>query len=254
MTSTMTRLQKSQTLQGRREAGSLAWLALLGLAFVCGSARADDAPAAGGLGAQIATSGTNKGAPACSACHGANGEGQDGAGIPRLAGLDAAYIARQFASFEDGSRSNDTMKFIVTNLTAADRDAVAKYYAALPAPKLATSMTPVNAAGQELAQRGAWGVGVPPCASCHGAQGQGVGASFPPLAGQPSSYIVSQFNAWRDGSRHNDPMGLMHGIATRLSDAQIADVAAYYAMLSAQSGPPNASATSKSPTDGKVVQ
>jgi cytochrome c553 len=42
---------------------------------------------------------------------------------------------------------------------------------------------------------------------------------------------VSQLKAWKDGKRTNDPLHLMTGISGKLSDGQIAAVAAYYATL-----------------------
>ena len=43
----------------------------------------------------------------CGACHGVAAQGNPGLKSPRLAGLDAAYIKRQFAHFRDGVRGND---------------------------------------------------------------------------------------------------------------------------------------------------
>lgn len=40
----------------------------------------------------------------CGACHGSTAEGNDVLGAPRLAGLDAAYLKRQFAHFKRGVR------------------------------------------------------------------------------------------------------------------------------------------------------
>ena len=40
----------------------------------------------------------------CSACHGSNGFGNEALAAPRLAGLPAAYAARQFAAFKSGRR------------------------------------------------------------------------------------------------------------------------------------------------------
>ena len=40
----------------------------------------------------------------CGACHGGAAEGNPALKAPRLAGLDAAYIKRQFANFRDGVR------------------------------------------------------------------------------------------------------------------------------------------------------
>jgi len=44
----------------------------------------------------------------CSACHGTSAEGNPALNAPRLAGLDAAYIKRQFAHFRDGVRGTDS--------------------------------------------------------------------------------------------------------------------------------------------------
>ena len=43
----------------------------------------------------------------CGACHGGKAEGNPALNSPRLAGLDAAYIKRQFAHFRDGVRGTD---------------------------------------------------------------------------------------------------------------------------------------------------
>ena len=43
----------------------------------------------------------------CGACHGGAAEGNAALKSPRLAGLDAAYLKRQFAHFRDGVRGTD---------------------------------------------------------------------------------------------------------------------------------------------------
>lgn len=43
----------------------------------------------------------------CGACHGGSAEGNPALKAPRLAGLDAPYIKRQFAHFRDGVRGTD---------------------------------------------------------------------------------------------------------------------------------------------------
>ena len=43
----------------------------------------------------------------CGACHGGTAEGNPALKAPRLAGLDAPYIKRQFAQFRDGMRGAD---------------------------------------------------------------------------------------------------------------------------------------------------
>jgi len=68
------------------------------------------------------------------------------------------------------------------------------------------------------------------CAACHGALGASVSDTIPNLAGQKSRYIETQLKALRDGTRKNPIMGT---IAAQLSDADIANVAAYFSSLQA---------------------
>jgi cytochrome c553 len=185
-------------------------------------------------GREIAANGNGNNAPACSVCHGAQGAGQPDAGYPRLAGLDSEYLLEQLNAFADGSRDNETMAPVAKALSPDERQSVAKFYAGLVAPKMEEPQKADDktiAAGAALAGRGDWSKGLPGCGQCHGAAGQGVGKTFPGLAGQSAEYIVSQLKAWKDGKRTNDPLHLMTGISSRLSDDQIAAVAAYYASL-----------------------
>lgn len=185
-------------------------------------------------GAQIAKSGSAAGAPACVTCHGVAGQGQRAAGFPRLAGLNAAYFAAQLHGFQDGTRANPIMGPVAKLLSAADVKALATYYAslaAIDATRDSATSGPVVAAGETLASKGDWKNGVPACAQCHGATGLGVGAAFPQIAGQSVTYISNQLLAWKADTRKNDPMGLMHGIAVKLSAADVSAVAAYYAAL-----------------------
>lgn len=183
--------------------------------------------------AEIANQGNGKGAPACLACHGADGAGQPAAGFPRLAGLDAAYLQQQLDDFANGTRDNPVMKPVATALSAAERKAIGEYYSKLPLPAaLAKPTTPTPAAdsvGALLATRGRWSQQVPACEQCHAPGGVGVGANFPPLAGQSATYIENQLKAWKQGSRHNDPLELMQHISKALSDEDITAVATWFA-------------------------
>jgi cytochrome c553 len=183
-------------------------------------------------GATIAQQGNGHGAAPCMACHGADGGGQPAAGFPRLAGLPEAYLRKQLEDFANGSRDNATMLPVVGALTDAERDAVAAYYSKLPAPAPAPA-TPLDGnvaqLGQTLATRGRWSEKLPACEQCHGPGGIGVGDHFPPLAGQSSVYISNELNAWKQGSRHNDPLQLMQSVASKLSADDIAAISAWYA-------------------------
>lgn len=64
------------------------------------------------------------------------------------------------------------------------------------------------------------------CAACHGPDGNSTNPAWPNLAGQHASYIVNQLKAFQNGERKNPQMSPM---AVGLSEADMADLAAYYA-------------------------
>src|SRR5262249_18412868 len=70
------------------------------------------------------------------------------------------------------------------------------------------------------------------CAGCHGANGVSVADHIPNLAGQRSVYLENQLNAFKNGTRRPpspaSPPATMAAIATQLSAADIANVAAYF--------------------------
>ena len=65
------------------------------------------------------------------------------------------------------------------------------------------------------------------CANCHGTQGRAIdGAAVPGLAGMPATYLVEQLKAFKAGTR---PATVMHQLAKGYNDAQIDQIAAYFA-------------------------
>tara|TARA_B110000967_G_C18802769_1_gene519387 strand:- start:89 stop:394 length:306 start_codon:yes stop_codon:yes gene_type:complete len=64
------------------------------------------------------------------------------------------------------------------------------------------------------------------CAGCHGQNGISSNGMWPNLAGQKEAYLASQLKMFRDGQRNN---AMMTAMAKGLSDADIANLAAYYA-------------------------
>jgi len=71
------------------------------------------------------------------------------------------------------------------------------------------------------------------CAACHGANGVGIGPTFPNLAGQKADYMVLQLKAFKDGSRKGANAAQMVGMVAALSDQDMADIAAYYEAMDA---------------------
>ena len=205
--------------------------------------------------ATLAASGDGHGIPPCSSCHGASGEGNAAAGFPRLAGLPAPYLVAQLNAFANGGRQNAVMEPIARQLSAGQRVQLSGFYAGLPVRAGAVGVAPpgtvpvgvaptVTATGREapvgdavssgqlgdrLAVYGRWSDEIPGCVQCHGERGSGVGMVFPPLAGQPAGYIMAQLQAWKQGTRKGEPLGLMQGIAGRLSEQDMRGVADYFA-------------------------
>jgi cytochrome c553 len=198
-------------------------------------------------GAAIAAKGGSQGAAACVACHGAQGEGNPSAGFPRLAGLPQGYVTAQLEHFADGSRQNAVMAPVARQLTAAERTAVAAYFARLPAPAAVNApatFTPADT-GAWLAERGRWDQNLPACVQCHGPGGIGVGDAFPPLAGQSAAYLTAQLKAFKGRTRPGGPDNLMATVAAKMSDADVTAVSSHFAAAAPAPAAPAAGKESK---------
>lgn len=71
------------------------------------------------------------------------------------------------------------------------------------------------------------------CAACHGADGNSAAPANPKLAGQNAKYIVAQLQYFKSGERAN---AIMKGMASALSDQDMADIAVYYAAQTVKTG------------------
>ncbi|QXO17999.1 c-type cytochrome [Vibrio ostreae] len=69
------------------------------------------------------------------------------------------------------------------------------------------------------------------CAACHGADGIAVIPGYPNLKGQSEQYIINALNAYKNKERTGGNAMIMQPQASMLSDADIANLAAYYASL-----------------------
>lgn len=87
------------------------------------------------LGQRIYRGGdSDKGTPACLACHGPAGLGNPPAGFPRLSGQHPRYIATQLRAFRDGKRKNDKhqmMPIISKKMNDTEIIAVSNYISGL---------------------------------------------------------------------------------------------------------------------------
>ena len=66
------------------------------------------------------------------------------------------------------------------------------------------------------------------CQACHGLDGMSKLPEAPHLAGQPQMYLERSLRAYRSGERRNEVMSV---VAKPLSDADIRDLAAFYAAI-----------------------
>jgi cytochrome c553 len=71
------------------------------------------------------------------------------------------------------------------------------------------------------------------CAACHGMDGNSVNPEWPKLAGQHESYIIKQLMNFKNDERVNATMAPM---AKPLSDADMADLAAYFSSQATKPG------------------
>lgn len=204
---------------------------LAALAAVSTGARAADVDVA-----KLITEGTDT-VPACASCHGENGLGNADIGSPMIAGMNAEYLAATLHAFADGSRVGDTMNGIAAALTAEQITALSAFYAGLPAkaaewPK--PDQAPDLALGSKIFHSGDWPNGVPPCASCHGLTGLGLGPTFPRIAGQLPAYMAAHIGHLREDDRQPraPAEALMVSVAKNLPPDSMAAVLAYVATLS----------------------
>jgi len=165
----------------------------------------------------------------CSNCHGASGTANS-PNFPNLAAQQEAYLIAQLSEFRSHSRQDpvgyEYMWGLSHHLTDKQINELAAHFAAQkPLRQAVEGKSEHIEAGKAIFIAGVAAKGIPPCASCHGAQAEGNG-KFPRLAGQHIDYLVKQLAVFQ---RSNDrPEGsLMKTVAHELTRENIENVAAY---------------------------
>jgi cytochrome c oxidase subunit 2 len=169
----------------------------------------------------------------CSACHGAQGEGNQQLNAPKLAGLESWYARRQLLNYQTGVRGTAPgdqfgPQMVPMSQVVADpaaRENVLAYIESLP------DTAPPSAVTGGDAERGRALYFT--CGTCHGAEGQGRwGTNAPRLAGMSDWYLERQLQYFKDGVRGSHPddifgeqMNLVAGVL--VGDNAIKDVVAY---------------------------
>ncbi|MDQ1362437.1 MAG: hypothetical protein QG652_297 [Pseudomonadota bacterium] len=166
----------------------------------------------------------------CAGCHMPDGNSVVEM-FPKLAGQGEQYIVKQLVDFKTGKRTNDTMAPMAMAVADEDMADVGAFFAKQVATASTADETKA-AQGKDLYRGGNINTGVPACMGCHGPAGSGnAPAKYPSLGGQHAAYLVSQLNAFRDGTRSNDPNGMMSQVVARMTTAEIEAVANYIATL-----------------------
>jgi len=162
----------------------------------------------------------------CSTCHGPRGISTSSE-FPILAAQRKGYLAAQIDAFRKQTRAekdaHDFMWGIAGRLDEKIIDGIAAYYAGQSPASGRTDDPALVAKGKELFDKGLPDRAIPACATCHGANGEGI-ADFPRLAGQHAKYVAKQLTYIQTLTR---AAPVMHGIIKDLTPSEMQAVAAY---------------------------
>lgn len=173
----------------------------------------------------------------CIACHGRDGS-KAIQNFPNLAGQDAKYMIAQMDDIATGARVSGPdargyprtqgMKDIMHLVSKEEREAIAKYLAALPAPKPA-ALDPAPTPERLAEGKAAYTKGG--CQTCHGADGLKPLPLHPNLGGMKRDYLVAQMKDMREGVRVNGKSKTMLPFAKKLDDAGVELIADYLSQI-----------------------
>jgi cytochrome c553 len=167
----------------------------------------------------------------CQGCHGEFGLSLEDL-IPNLAGQYAVYIAKQLRNFQSGARTHQIMSAMAQTINDTELTNIAAYFSSQN--KMQGDGKGDNPVAKNLFTKGDSTRGIPPCMSCHGANGKGLSpsiATYPVIGGQHKAYLVAQLTHWRSGERSNSPDGVMNKVAKTLTDAEIEALTDYISGL-----------------------
>lgn len=156
----------------------------------------------------------------CVGCHGIEGYSNPYPAyqVPRIGGQHADYVVSALKTYQSGARPHVSMQGNATTLNEQDLENIAAYVSAFRSITVNLPVKGDVAAGQAKAQG---------CAGCHGEDGNSAaGSGFPRVAGQYQSYLVKTLQDYKSGKRKNP---IMNGIADGLSEADMENLAAFYA-------------------------
>lgn len=172
-------------------------------------------------------------ASVCAACHGVDGNSTVSI-WPKISGQGDLYLIKELMEYRkgpQGHRFDPSMYAMVQQLTDRDIADLAAYFASQTMSGGAAKADLV-ALGEKIYRGGNLETGVPACAGCHGATGDGNNlARFPRLSGQHADYTMDQLKKFKAKTRSDDPNGIMRDISQRLSEDEMKAVSSYVSGL-----------------------
>ena len=158
----------------------------------------------------------------CVACHGAGGNSENPE-IPALAGQTAQALSTALYQFREGNRKNPAMSPFAQNLSNADMNNLAAYFASEKRVVLThTSSAESQSLGPQLAKQYN-------CVQCHGPLLLGQ-QHIPRIAGQQHTYLLAQLKGFKAMTRA-DMDGNMSSAASVVKDGDLELLADYIAGL-----------------------
>ncbi len=167
----------------------------------------------------------------CEKCHIHNGRGDLQGVFPNLTLQATPYVAQTLYAFRARSRPNEQMRELIDGLSFDQMASLASYVNTLtPLPALAKPDAVAALRGAAIATRGDTARRVPACLSCHEARGVAALPLIPRLQGQNVLYLRNRLNNFAKHYNVNvTTLNPMPSIASRLTDQERADLAAYFA-------------------------
>lgn len=171
----------------------------------------------------------------CNACHGETGQSPS-RNYASLNGQPEDYTIKNMLDYQDGRRwenykQANIMVKISRALTHQQIADLAAFYAKQPITQETAYQTSTSGEDMDkMIRKGDANRLLVPCASCHGAKGEGNGI-VPALAGQVPDYFIRTMKAYQNGQRNNDVNQGMSQFTHQLTEAEIEKLAHYYANL-----------------------
>jgi formylglycine-generating enzyme required for sulfatase activity len=152
----------------------------------------------------------------CVACHDLNLKlGDPAVSVPKLRRQHAEYMVAALREYQRGVRTDATMRAVAQGLSDKDIRVIAAWFqgGAKPRPQ-----PPVDHPMPKVVRE--------VCEPCHGRTGLASIPEMPIIGGQEEDFMLATLRKIRSGERKNPAMAR---IVADMSDAELADGAAYYA-------------------------